>query len=313
MSTPSDLTASSSDATAGTTPGVSSHQGVIHDLGYRHYDGKRLGRTYIRGALFIESAKGSYGLGRPARSKIMPMLILGAMCLPAVIIAVIAGVTQADKLPASYTSYIFSVQLLVMIYVAGQAPASVSRDLRFHVMSLYFSRPLERIDYVVAKFAAMATALFLLMALPLTILLAGALLAKLPLSAQLPDYLRSLGGAALGAILLAAIGLVIAAMTPRRGLGVAAIIAVLAVQAGVQTAVQAIAMEENQETFAGYAGLLSPFSLVDGVQHGLLGAEIVAPVSPPGTTGALVFLGVIVVIVAACFGALTLRYRKVTI
>jgi len=272
-----------------------------------------LGRAQITRALFVESAKGAYGLGRPARSKITPMLILAAMCLPALIIAVIAGVTQADELPANYTSYIFSTQMLVMIYVAAQAPASVSRDLRFRVMSLYLSRPLERIDYVVAKFAAMATALFLLMAVPLTILLAGAALAKLPISEQLPDYFRSLAGAALVAIVLAAIGLVIAALTPRRGLGVAAIIAVLAIVSGVQTAVQAIAIEEKQSTLAGYAGLLSPFSLVDGVQHGLLGAEIVAPASPPGTTGALVFLGVIVVIVAACFGALMLRYRKVMI
>lgn len=302
MSTPSDVTA-----------GGSPHEAVIHDLGYRHYDGKRLGRGHIARALFLESAKGAYGLGRPARSKIMPMLILGAMCLPAVIIAVIAGVTKADKLPADYTSYILNAQLLVMIYIAGQAPASVSRDLRFQVMSLYFSRPLQRSDYVVAKLAGMATALFLLMAAPLTTLLAGAALAKLPIGEQLPDYLRSLAGAALLALVLAAIGLLIAAITPRRGLGVAATIAVLSILAGVEGAVQAIAIREKQETLAGNAGLVSPFTLVDGVQHGLLGAKTTLPASPHGTMGALVFLGVIVLIVAACFGALVLRYRKVSI
>ena len=67
---------------------------------------------------------------------------------------VIAAVTDDDELPGDYTSYVLNVQLLVMVYVAGQAPASVSRDLRFRVVSLYFSRPLERIDYVVAKYAA---------------------------------------------------------------------------------------------------------------------------------------------------------------
>jgi ABC-2 type transport system permease protein len=302
MSPPSDVTASGPP-----------HQAVIHDLGYRHYDGPRLGRGPITRALFLESTRGAYGLGRPARSKITPMLILGAMCLPAVIIVVIAGVTKADKLPGDYTSYILNVQLLVMIYVAGQAPASVSRDLRFHVMSLYFSRPLQRVDYVVAKLAAMSTALFLLMAAPLTILLAGAALAKLPIAEQLPDYFRSLAGAALMALVLAGIALVIAALTPRRGLGVAAVIAVLAILAGVQGAVQTIAIQQKQETFAGYAGLLSPFTLVDGVQHGLLGAKTTIPASPPGATGALVFLGVIVLIVAGCFGALVLRYRKVSI
>jgi ABC-2 type transport system permease protein len=288
-------------------------QGVIHDLGYRHYDGVRLGRGAITRALFVESAKGAYGLGRSTRSKVMPLLLLAAICLPALIIAVIAAVTAADKLPGNYTAYVLNLQLVVMVYVAGQAPAGVSRDLRFRVMSLYLSRPLERIDYVVAKYAALTAATFALMALPLTILFVGALLAKLPVGEQVPDYLRSLGGAFLTALVLAGIGLVIAAVTPRRGLGVAAIIAVLAVLAGVQGAVQGIADHENQDTFAGYAGLFSPITLVHGVQSSLLGAENQLPQGPPGALGGAVFLAVVVGVVAACFGALLIRYRRVSI
>jgi ABC-2 type transport system permease protein len=288
-------------------------QGVIHDLGYRHYDGPRLSRGYLTRALFLESAKGAYGLGRSVRSKVMPMLLLAAICLPALVIAVIAAVTEVDELPGGYTSYVLNVQLLAMIYVAGQAPASVSRDLRFRLMPLYFSRPLHRIDYVAAKYAAMTAAVFFLVALPLTIMFVGALLAKLPIDEQLPDYARSLTGALLVALILAGISLVVAAVTPRRGLGVAAIIAVLAILAGVQASVQGIAVEQGERTVAGYAGLLSPFTLVDGIQHSLLGAETPLPEGPPGTIGALVFLGVTVLVVAACFGALVLRYRKVSI
>ena len=78
----------------------------------------------------------------------------------------------------------------------------------------------------------------------------------------------------------------IAAFTPRRGLGVAAIIAVLLVLAGVQGAVQAIAVEECADTFAGYAGLVSPFTLVHGVQDSAArrrGSSCTA--EPPGTLG----------------------------
>jgi ABC-2 type transport system permease protein len=307
MSTPSDLHG------PGQGPVHRPSQGVIHDLGYRHYDGPRLGRAYITRALFVESAKGAYGLGRSARSKIMPMLLLGAICLPALIIAVVAAVSKLDELPGGYVDYVLNVQLLVAIYVAGQAPASVSRDLRFRVMALYFSRPLQRVDYVVAKYAAMAAAVFVLMALPLTILFVGALLAKLPLDEQLPDYGRSMAGALLLALVLAGVGLVIASITPRRGLGVAAIIAVLAVSAGVQGAAQAIAVEQNEDTVAGYFGLLSPFTLVQGVQISVLGADSGLPADPPGAVGGLVFLGVTVLVVAGCFGALLLRYRKVSI
>lgn len=296
-----------------TSPGASARSGVIHDIGYRHYDGPRLGRAHIARALFVESALGAYGIGRSARSKIVPMLLFAAVCMPAFILVVIAAITDADELPGDYTSYVLNVQVLVAIYVAGQAPANVSRDLRFRVMPLYFSRPLERVDYVLAKYAALSAAVFVFVAAPLTIMFLGALLVELPIDEQAPDYLRSLGGGLIVALVLAGIGLVIAAVTPRRGLGVAAIITVLLVLAGVQGVIQGIASEENEETLAGYSGLFSPFTLVDGVQSSVLGADSALPAEPPGTVGGVVFLLVTVLLVVGCMGALLLRYRKVSI
>jgi ABC-2 type transport system permease protein len=289
------------------------HSGVIHDIGYRHYDGPRLGRPYIVRSLFLDSLRAAYGLGRAARSKVMPLLLLAAICLPALIISVIVSVTHLREVPGGYPAYQLNLQLLIAIYVAAQAPAEVSRDLRFRVMPLYFSRPMQRADYVLAKYAAMTAATFIFIALPLTILFVGALLAKLPLGAQLPDYLRSLGGALLAALLVAALGLVIAAITPRRGLGIAAIITVLVVLAGVQGTVQSIGLNNGRQTVAEYAGLLSPFSLVDGVQSALLGAPPTLEASPPGIGAGLVFLAVAVLVIAGCIGALLLRYRKVAI
>jgi ABC-2 type transport system permease protein len=172
---------------------------------------------------------------------------------------------------------------------------------------------MERVDYVLAKYAALVTAVLVLMALPLTILLAGALLAELPLSEQLPDYLRAMGAAGLLSLVLAGLGLVIAAVTPRRGLGVAAIIAVLLVLSGVQGAAQAIATEQGARDAAGWTGLLSPYTLVDGVARRLLGQDSVLAVGPPGTAGAVVFCAVTVLVVAGCLGLLLLRYRRVSI
>lgn len=79
---------------------------------------------------------------------------------------------------------------------------------------------MQRIDYVQAKYAAMTAAVFVLLAAPLTLLLAGALLAKLPVGEQVPDYLRAMAVAVLFSVVLAGLSLVIAATTPRRGLGV---------------------------------------------------------------------------------------------
>jgi len=243
----------------------------------------------------------------------MPLLLLTVMTLPALITAAIVIIERADRLPLEYTSYAVSLQVIIAIFVAAQAPQSVSRDLRFGVVALYFSRPLSRHAYVQAKVLAMTVALFALMAIPLLVLFAGALLAKMPLWPNTRNVAVGLAGAAVFAVVLASVGLVVAALTLRRGLGVAAVIAVLLVLSGVSASVQGIASQEGREDVAGWAGLISPFSLVDGVQVWALGAEPSTVEGPPGTTGGLVFLLVTLALVAGCYGLLVLRYRKVSV
>src|SRR6476469_1929878 len=97
--------------------------GVIHDIGFRHYSGPRLGRGYLLRSLYVESLRGAYGLGRSAKSKVMPFLLLTVMTIPALIIAVVAAVTKSDKLPVEYTQYPNVLGLAIAIFVAAQAPA----------------------------------------------------------------------------------------------------------------------------------------------------------------------------------------------
>jgi ABC-2 type transport system permease protein len=104
---------------------------VIHDIGYRSYDGPRLGRAYARRSLYSQSLRGSYGLGRSAKSKVLPMLLFVVMCLPAGIMVAVAVATKANDLPVDYTRYAIVLQAVISLYVAAQAPQSVSRDLRF--------------------------------------------------------------------------------------------------------------------------------------------------------------------------------------
>jgi ABC-2 type transport system permease protein len=199
------------------------------------------------------------------------------------------------------------------VFVGSQAPAVISKDLRFRVAPLYFSRPLSRTQYVRARYAGMAVALFVLIALPLTILFVGALLAELPWDEQLPPYLAAMGGAVLHAVVLSGVGLLIAALTPRRGLGVAAIVTVLLVLSGLQGAVRALAEEFGAPTLADLAGLLSPFSLVDGTLT-VLGADDTT-VRAPGLDEGLgvVYPIVLVLLVAGCYALLVRRFRKVGI
>jgi ABC-2 type transport system permease protein len=278
--------------------------GVIHDIGFQHYSGPRLGRAYIVRSLYVESLRGAYGLGRSAKSKVMPFLLLAAVTVPALIVALVAGLTNADKLPLEYTSYTVDVGTAVLVFVASQCPASVSRDLRFHVMPLYFSRPITRSDYV------LASALFILMAVPQLVLYGGALLDKLSFWSQTRGVLAGLVGVALFAVVFGAIGLLIASVTPKRGFGVAAIITVLLMLGAISSSLQALTLDDGHRSLAGYLGLISPFSLVDGVQVWALRATSNSAIGPPGTAGGIVFVLVTVAVVAACFALMQARYRR---
>lgn len=287
--------------------------GVIHDIGFRHYEGQRLRPRAIQRALYVDSLRGAYGLGRSVKSKVVPILILVAMCLPALVITLIVSLTPINELPGGYANYLANVQVLVVIFLAAQAPAIMSRDLRHRVTSLYFSRPLGRAQYVQAKFAAMATALFVLLATPLVILLLGALLAELPFGEQWPEFLRAIGGAALYAIPLSGIALLVAALTTRRGLGVAAIMVVLLVLGGVQGTVRGIAEAQGNVELALYSALLSPFAIVDGISGHLLQADAAVPADPPDTSTGLVFAGAWLLLAGGAYLGLLWRYRGVSV
>ena len=66
-----------------------------------------------------------------------------------------------------------------------------------------------------------------------------------------------------------------------------ALVAVLLVLAGIRTIVASLGLEFDQVTMAQYAGLVSPFTLVDGTLT-LIGAESsVGPAAAPDGAGAL--------------------------
>ncbi|AOT59940.1 hypothetical protein [Streptomyces rubrolavendulae] len=284
----------------------------IHNIGYRKYDGPRLGRAYARRSLYSQSLRGAYGLGRSAKSKVLPMILFGIMCVPALVVVAVAVITESDKLMLGYTRYAIALQMVIYLYVAAQAPQSVSRDLRFRSVPLYFSRPIERFDYVVAKFGAMASALFVLTASPLLILYVGSLLAKMDFAEQTRDFARGLVSVALLSLLFSGIALLLAALTPRRGFGVAAVIGALFISYGAVTTVQAIAWATDNLTAVTWLGLFSPITLIDGVQTAFLGASTSFPgeAGPDGATGA-VYLLVVLALIAGSYAALMGRYRKV--
>lgn len=305
-------TAVAPTTTLGSGSAMGSGTTQIHNIGYRNYEGARLGRAYARRSLYSQSLRGAYGLGRSAKSKVLPMILFAVMCLPAGIIVAVAIFTDLKRLPVEYTRYAIITQAIIGLYLASQAPQSVSRDLRFKTVPLYFSRPIERVDYVLAKFGAMASGLFILTAAPLVILYVGALLAKMDFADQTKEFGQGLVSVALLSVLFGGLGLVMAALTPRRGFGVAAVIATLTVTYGAVVTLQGIAYGTGSESAIKWIGLFSPITLIDGVQTAFLGATstFVGGEGPSAGLGVL-YLLVVLGLVLGSYAVLMRRYRKV--
>lgn len=289
--------------------------GVIHNIGYRGYEGPRLGRRAVVSALFAHNLRGVYGLGR-GRSKILPLSLFAIMCLPALILAVITvimagqGLLTEPLLP--YSRYATVTQAALAIFVAAQAPQAVSLDLRFQALPLYFSRPMTRADYALTKYAALTVGVLILLGVPLLIMYVGALLAELPFAAQTADLLLALVGAAVFAAVLSGLGLVIASRTARRGFAVAGIITVLALSYAIVTTLQGmIGFGQGNEAAAGWIGLFSPMTLIDGLQVWAFGAESSVPVGPQDDATGVAFALVTFALIAGCLALLIRRYRRV--
>ncbi|MGY1436743.1 ABC transporter permease subunit [Streptomyces reniochalinae] len=301
--------AGSAPAGGGSRPGRG--QDVIHNIGYRGYEGPRLGRSYARRALFSQTLRGAYGLGRSAKSKVLPMLLFAAVSVPAAIVVAVSVVAKSDDLPVGYSEYVLMMQPLIGIYLAAAAPQAFSLDLRFKTTPLYFSRPMERGDYVVAKFAALSAALFVFTAAPVLIMYAGALLAKLGFAEQSGAAAQGLVFCALFALLHAAIAAWIAALTPRRGFGIAAIIVAVTVPFFLITALQGIAWTSDSKEAVGWLGVASPGTLLDGIQSTFLGGSSQFPGGQDltGAQGA-VYLVVLAALLVCFYALLQRRYRK---
>ena len=204
---------------------MSAETGVIHDIGYRRYTGRRLGRAQIIRALYWHSLRSAFGIGRGAKAKIVPVITFVVICLPAVASAVAVAQGQPRLVP--YDTYVFQLRVVVMIiYIAAQAPELVSRDLRSHVLPLYFCRPLRRMDYPLAKLAAFITACLAMIEIPLLLLYVGTITQAHGGSAIWHQTKALIPGLLVGlmwAVLLASIGLVLASLSGRRAYATGAI------------------------------------------------------------------------------------------
>jgi ABC-2 type transport system permease protein len=264
--------------------------GVIHDLGYRHFDGVREGTPAIARNLFVTGLRHAYGLGRSGKSKVMPFLLLAMSLLPATIVV--------------------GVVVLTGLFAASQAPVLFSRDLRHRSIVLYLARPLAAPVFALVRWLSLTVSIFLFTAIPTVVLFAGAMLSGLDKSDQTTAVLKAIALQVLLAMMVAGVSGLISSVSLRRGFAVVGSVMALIVLTGIVTVMQNIAYYEgDSEPVSVGVGLLSPWSLYNGLANAWdAGVDTPVPVD-----GAWVpaYAIVAVLLAAACLLGLVARFRKV--
>jgi ABC-2 type transport system permease protein len=258
---------------------VPAETGSIYDIGYRKYEGPRLGRAHAIRSLFFHSLRSAYGIGRGGRAKIAPVTLGLLACIPAVaIIAAQALIRQfpggeglEGELPIRYETYAGTIGIFVILFCAAQAPDLFGRDQRHSLLSLYFSRALRREDYALARIGGFVVAVFVLQLLPHVLLFLGRVLLATDVLKGVMDDLPKMASvvaeAALTAALLGGLSMAISAFTPRRAYAVAGIIALFIIPNIVAGIVAGLRSFE----LASWLTLLSPTAVLDGTNAVLFG------------------------------------------
>jgi len=134
----------------------------ILDRGYRRYEGPRLGPMSALRSITIHTLRRILGLRRPARAKVLPVIVILIAYLPAIVIVGIASFAKfaVNELP-SYAGYFGTVFTSVLLFVTFVAPEALCPDRRTKLIGQYLAGPVSRAGYLAAKVVAVMSVLLL--------------------------------------------------------------------------------------------------------------------------------------------------------
>ena len=202
---------------------------VVFDIGYQRYAGPREGRGRARLAVYKDGVRKALGLGRGAKTKLLPWAFISLMVVIGVIMAVTAGAAQralgdvgAELAPGTSHDFYYSITITILfVFAALVAPRLLCPDRRNGTLHLYLVRPLTATNYLAARWAAFLTVMLLVAWLPQFVLLVGRVLGHPDPMAYLrgnwtdvPKFLLS--GAAI-AVMVTTVSMFASALASRRG------------------------------------------------------------------------------------------------
>ncbi|MCJ7712403.1 MAG: hypothetical protein MUQ32_16400 [Chloroflexi bacterium] len=290
--------------------------GSIYDIGYRGYDGPRLGRRHAFATLFVQGLRATFGLGRSGRAKILPAFCLVFPALVAVIIVAMNafatrfGISDLGVIP-DHPDMAGAVGVFATLLVAVQAPELLGRDVRYRVLSLYFSRALLRADYALAKLAALTAAILIILLVPHVILTIGAVLLTSDVLGALGReagwWPAVLGSTVVMAVATAGVALVIAAFIARRAYATVTIFGVFLVPAIIVAVILALELG----TASQYLVLLDIGTVLEAANAWFFGIQPASGAWP--LTDLPLWLGLVAALVIALGSSVILvqRYRTI--
>jgi ABC-2 type transport system permease protein len=201
--------------------------GEIFDRGYKHYDGPRRGRKGAITSLIGYSMKRAMGIRKSWTAKILPFLLYVAITIPLIIMIGLSAIVP-DLEFASYSGYLSGIFFTVGIFVGTAAPEMICVDRHERTLPLYFSRAINRVDYVVAKVIAMSLLTMTMTVVPSILLWLGRQLTADGVGQAMRNNIGDLGRVVfvgvMIALVLSTLGLAISSFTNRKGVAITIII-----------------------------------------------------------------------------------------
>jgi ABC-2 type transport system permease protein len=289
--------------------------GSIYDLGYRRYDGPRLGRRHAVASLVRHSLRSVLGLGRGGRAKLLPAICIG---MPAIIALLLIGVRalaargglDSSQIVPGHEGLYPTIWVFPVLFVAAQAPELLGRDQRYRVLTLYFSRALRRPDYALGKLVALSLGVFAILFVPHLVMSVGSILLTANTSDAIGKELGVLpaivGSSAVIGIVASALALAISSFTPRRAYATAAIFGAFIVP-GI---VAAIVIGLDLGTASQSVVLLDVGALLDGANAWFFGVDPSTAAAVSGISTEILLIGSLV-LGGLSIATLVARYQRI--
>ncbi|MCA9834094.1 MAG: ABC transporter permease [Thermomicrobiales bacterium] len=247
----------------------SARYGEVFDRGYARYDGERRGRRGAITSLIGFSMKRAMGIRKSWTAKVMPFILYVAATIPLIVmIGVLAVMRSMGQLGdfgdfASYSTYFGVILSMLGLFVAICAPEMICVDRHERTLPLYFSRAINRADYVFAKIVAMMLLAMTMTAVPAALLWLGRQLveekARQAMVDNFDDLIKVLILGMLTSLMFGTIGLMISSLTSRKGVAIAVILIGFLVVTGVA---QGLAMSLEDHSWSRWFLLLDMNTIV---------------------------------------------------